>query len=299
MTMDDQTIIDSSLDLVGIAAQHLPVVSVVHGKDKGKLFVISKPGTVLGRDAEVDIPLDDYLVSRKHLSVTYANTEDGGEFGLKDLATTNGSFLDQGRFDTCTIKPGQTVQIGKTVLAFSLKNKHEVESSHSLFEKATIDPLTGVANRRWFMSRAEEEFSFTQKKGVPLCLAMADVDHFKKINDSYGHQAGDHVLREVASLLKGSVRGHDYVGRYGGEEFILLLKELPPDRCEPVIERMRASVENAQFVFKEQPLSVTMSFGVYPVEVQLGLSVEQAIAIADERLYRAKEGGRNRVICSD
>ena len=297
--MDDQTIIDSSLDLMGFAAQHLPVVSVIHGKDKGKVFVISRPGTILGRDAEADIPLDDHLISRKHLSVCYTNTGSEESFGLTDLNSTNGSFVDQGQFTTCSIKPGQTVQIGKTVLAFSLKNKHEIESNKALFETATIDPLTGVANRRWFMSRAEEEFAYTQKKGVPLCLAMADVDHFKKINDSYGHQAGDHVLKETASLIKNSVRGHDYVGRYGGEEFILLLKELPEDRCLPVFDRMRTCIEKAEFIYQGQSISVTMSFGVYPVEIELGLSVEQAITIADERLYRAKENGRNQVVASD
>ncbi len=161
-------------------------------------------------------------------------------------------------------------------------------------ELAFTDELTGIFNRRHFMKLAQELLIETKKSKNKFFIVMFDGDHFKNINDTYGHQAGDYVLKELAALLRHAMRAHDVVGRYGGEEFIIAMNCAETDNAVFVAERVRRMVEEHRFVFEGQTIPVTISLGMaeaHPYDLQL----DKIIANADKALYTAKKNGRNRV----
>jgi diguanylate cyclase (GGDEF)-like protein len=160
-------------------------------------------------------------------------------------------------------------------------------------ELAIRDELTGSHNRRHLIRLIENEKERTARVGNLFCLCLLDIDHFKRINDTYGHQAGDTVLREFAATVQRQIRDSDSFGRYGGEEFLLMLPETSIDEALALAERVRANI--ARLGFSELPeLAVTVSIGV--AEFRIDESIAQTVARADEALYQAKSGGRNRVV---
>lgn len=158
-----------------------------------------------------------------------------------------------------------------------------------------IDGLTQLFNRSHWQSRLSEEFSRAARYQTPLSLIMFDLDHFKKVNDTYGHLGGDAVLCNVARVVRSSLRENDIAGRYGGEEFGIILPNTPEAGAMIVADRIRASIEASPVPFEEREIKATSSLGV--AEYRPGVAdCEELIAQADAALYRAKEGGRNRVI---
>jgi two-component system cell cycle response regulator len=166
----------------------------------------------------------------------------------------------------------------------------------NLAELATIDGLTQLVNRRVLDVRLSEELSRAKRYKHPLTCMLVDVDHFKAVNDSYGHQVGDRVLIEVAFAIKQSLRATDVIGRYGGEEFMVLAPETPIAAARVVAERIRAAITKRTFEKADEGLpSVTASIGVASTEIE-AKSEDDLVKRADEALYRAKHEGRNRVI---
>lgn len=163
-----------------------------------------------------------------------------------------------------------------------------------LAEQAVRDPLTGLFNRRYLDGTLEREVARARREGHPLSIVMLDVDHFKRLNDSYGHQAGDEVLKALGDLLRADTRAEDIACRYGGEEFLVLLPSMPLETAKERAERWRSQLEQHDFVFGNFPLSVTASFGVsgYPHH---GKTPDELTRAADTALYSAKNNGRNRV----
>lgn len=160
---------------------------------------------------------------------------------------------------------------------------------------ATVDPLTGLANRHSMRSHLMGERDRALRQKLPLSLALADIDHFKKINDGFGHSQGDKVLRAVAAVLKATVRPYDVVYRYGGEEFLLCLPGTNAENGALVLERIRAAIEALALSDERgNPIPVTATFGI--AEINADLSVDDAIEQADRALYDGKLGGRNRVV---
>ncbi|HSJ48333.1 MAG TPA: diguanylate cyclase [Gammaproteobacteria bacterium] len=166
---------------------------------------------------------------------------------------------------------------------------------HALRQAATCDPLTGLWNRRELMRKLEHEMARSARYGHPLAVIMLDIDHFKRVNDSHGHQAGDQVLKDLAGLIQATVRGSDLVARYGGEEILVLCPETDGVVAGQLAERIRRHVEGATIVTTSARIQMTVSLGVaaYP-ELPTGTDLIQA---ADAAMYRAKQSGRNRV-CS-
>jgi diguanylate cyclase len=164
-------------------------------------------------------------------------------------------------------------------------------------QKALRDVLTQLPNRDAYQQRLELEQERWLRYQRPLTLVVCDVDHFKRVNDNFGHQAGDKVLRIIAKTLSTRLRKTDFVGRYGGEEFVLLMPETDGDAALQVSEGVREAIANCPFHFKEQQLAITMSFGLaafYPND-----QGEEVFARADKALYAAKEQGRNRCIVAE
>ncbi|RMD78410.1 MAG: sensor domain-containing diguanylate cyclase, partial [Gammaproteobacteria bacterium] len=182
------------------------------------------------------------------------------------------------------------------VVAICLENAVNLERLQRL---GLTDTLTGVSNRRYFEQRLREELERAGRSGEPLSCLLVDVDHFKRVNDTHGHLTGDAVLREVAALLRGQLRGSDVLARYGGEEFAALLPRSGPRQAREVAERMRRAVAAGRYTAPSgEPFPVTVSIGAATYEPARGPVPDGALLVgrADRALYEAKAGGRNRVV---
>lgn len=161
---------------------------------------------------------------------------------------------------------------------------------------ALTDELTGVPNRRHFLTRLESERQRAVRYRRQACLAMLDLDHFKQVNDRYGHPAGDEVIRHFADLLRGHMRGEDMVGRLGGEEFALLMPETAPAGAQTVLERIRRELAKASLDSIAPGFAYTFSAGIAELSLTEAPTCDHWIHEADQALYRAKTGGRNRTV---
>jgi diguanylate cyclase len=181
---------------------------------------------------------------------------------------------------------------------------HEVEGLkkklEKLSEEARTDTLTGLANRRAFEDAIVREMDRSNRSGSELSLLLADIDHFKRINDTHGHLVGDNVLRITAKMIKGKIRGQDLVARFGGEEFVIMLPDTPLEGAAVVAEKIRASFEKMQVKKKQSQETIgviTLSLG--GASYRKGESLEELIGRTDSALYQSKGKGRNRVTCVD
>lgn len=185
-----------------------------------------------------------------------------------------------------------------SVISICLENNLNVETMR---RTSLVDPLTGVNNRRFLEQRIEEELDRSQRTREPLSCLFLDIDYFKRINDGYGHQAGDHVLAAVATMVKKQLRNNDVLARYGGEEFVALLSQSDNKHTVEIAERIRTSIADLRILFAEQTIPVTISLGAATYQPAFALKKPvaeialQLIQTADAALYEAKRNGRNRV----
>lgn len=182
--------------------------------------------------------------------------------------------------------------------ALAEANAHMARAQEALAELAATDPLTGVYNRRYLDQRVAETFSLFQRQQAPLHLLALDLDHFKTINDRYGHPVGDQVLVNFADILRRCVRRHDVVARTGGEEFAILMYGIPQNQAIRAAERIRGEVAQATLSLAGQPVRVTTSIGLASLlpPPKPGQLPQNLLSVADAALYQAKNEGRNRVV---
>ncbi|HIC09390.1 MAG TPA: GGDEF domain-containing protein [Aquificales bacterium] len=179
-------------------------------------------------------------------------------------------------------------------IALIFENALEHEKSLML---ASLDPLTGVYNRREGFKLIKKLLSKAAVERTNICILILDIDHFKKINDTYGHEIGDLVLKEVVKIIRSSVRDRDLIIRWGGEEFLIVLNNVPPEKAKDVAERIRVKLENHEIsIGNNITLKVTASIGVACTELDGIHSFDELFEIADKRVYKAKNSGRNQVV---
>jgi two-component system cell cycle response regulator len=273
---------------------------VVTGAEKGAVFPLNPGATTLGRSAQHS----DFVITGRGLSRTHARLEisEQGEVMVEDLESTNGIFINGSKTLRGALKPGDTLTLGPDV---SLRLDAPDQSIQSLLQEmhrgATQDALTGLTNRRSFMERLDEEVAATQRHSLQTCLAIVDVDHFKSVNDNHGHPAGDAVLVEVATRLNNHVRQEDVVARFGGEEFVILLRHTDLAGGVVLLDRLRGFISD-QGISVPTPegnreIKVTFSAGITQLDKKS--NSEQLLERADVALYQAKRNGRNRVVSSE
>ncbi|RDV24242.1 GGDEF domain-containing protein [Alteromonas aestuariivivens] len=168
--------------------------------------------------------------------------------------------------------------------------------SEQFEQQALHDPLTRLPNRRGIQQQLTQELARLRRNGRPFSLILADIDHFKNINDNHGHSNGDEVLRRVSGIFQNRLRGLDMVARWGGEEFLIVAPETPESNAEALAEKIRTSLAETPIVLNGFPIKVTASFGV--CEVSKDVELERALTLADKALYKSKQNGRNRVTCA-
>ncbi|MBX3226191.1 MAG: GGDEF domain-containing protein [Labilithrix sp.] len=277
------------------SARRHGVFIVAAGFDAGQVLVLTKDGmTTLGRAKECQFSFEDQSLSREHAIVMRA----GGAYILKDTST-NGTFVNEQRLTTVAeLRDGDRVQLGtSTFLRFQFVDDQEEIALRRVFEAAHLDGLTGVYNRKHLEERLTAELAYATRHEEPLSIIIIDVDHFKKVNDTLGHLAGDAVLKHMSALLKRLIRPEDILARYGGEEFVVIARGTDVAQAEVLAERLRAAVEAETIHFDGKDIKITSSGGVASLAC-CGESRDRAtlLGTADKRLYAAKQGGRNRVV---
>jgi two-component system, cell cycle response regulator len=293
---EEKTSVQSVADLLGKARQqnaYLIVISAKSAATIGNMLKLDRPEIVLGRSSDAALQVEDDGISRKHAKLMLGPN---GLYQLVDLGSTNGTFLNGIRVNIATLQDGDKIQIGaNTVLKFSLQDQLEEQYQRSIYESATRDGLTRIYNKKYFLDTLRKEFAYCVRHRVPLALVMFDVDHFKKVNDTFGHPAGDYVLGRIAQKVAETIRVEDLFARYGGEEFALMLRESDEESAHICAERCRKIVDVTDFTYGGTPIKTAISLGVACLSDSDFSAPEDLIAMADKYLYRAKKAGRNRV----
>jgi diguanylate cyclase (GGDEF)-like protein len=258
------------------------------------MFRVDKTQTVIGRAADANIRLDDDGVSRRHARVV----QNGSEVWLEDLESANGTFVNDDRIVRRQLHDGDKIQMGSTtILKFTYGDELEESFQQKMYDAALHDGLTGAYNKRHFLDRVPAEIAYARRHRTPLTLLMFDVDHFKLVNDKFGHLAGDYVLQAIAQIVAATLRAEDLFARYGGEEFAVLCRGVPIEKASVLAERLRAKIETNVFEHHAHRIPVTISVGVARF-VDHPDAVTQLVAEADAALYHAKKTGRNRVVAA-
>jgi diguanylate cyclase (GGDEF)-like protein len=185
--------------------------------------------------------------------------------------------------------------VGNCIYRFLAGGNIEAEYHEEIYRLAIIDGLTEVPNKRYLLEFLGRELARSARHHRPLALLLFDIDCFKKINDDFGHLCGDHVLRDLAGVLRGVIRAEELLARYGGEEFVVVLPECSHEHAMSVAERIRVLVEQHPFRFDEEKVGVTISVGVASISGE-AVTASDLLTRADIRMYEAKNAGRNRVM---
>jgi len=265
---------------------------VLAGSAVGEMYKIGHERTIIGRGGKAQIRLIDDGISREHAEIVI----DGGEVILRDLGSTNGTFCNGVKVEARPLADGDKILVGSTtILKFTYHDNLDEVFQRQMYESSLRDGLTRAFNKKYFTDRLESEFTFALRHNSPLALVMFDIDHFKKVNDTYGHPAGDAILTDLSALMMISLRTEDIFARYGGEEFAVICRGSDLAQAQVIGERLRRAAEGRKFTFQDKVIPVTISIGVAALPDPNIKDAAAFVVAADGALYRSKQGGRNRV----
>lgn len=256
----------------------------------GKRFVLEGPKVRVGRGADNQVVLEGDSVSRMHAHFERR----GNHWYVVDDGSTNGTYVNEKQIvREAVLRTNDRTKIGPTILKYLSGADAEAKYHEEIYRMTIVDGLTQIHNKRYLFESLEREIIRARRHDRPLSLLMFDIDFFKRINDHYGHLAGDYVLRELAEVVQSRIRRDEVFARYGGEEFVIVLPETPMDGASALAENVREKVADHPFVFQGEKIPVTISIGC--ALVHENDTATELIQRADEKLYEAKRGGRNRV----
>jgi diguanylate cyclase (GGDEF)-like protein len=222
----------------------------------------------------------------------------GDTITIEDKSSTNGTWVNSQRVRRTSLQPGTSFQLGHSLMKIEYKDEAEIRSEENLLYRASFDALTGIFNRQHFIKLASMELAYASRYRLPVGVIMIDIDNFKEINDSYGHQKGDSVLTQFANLMVANKRTEDIFARYGGEEFIILPRgEINKEDIYTQCERIRKTTEEHEFRCDRACIHIKISLGFFLKTCDSSdfeSTLNDLIRNADKALYHAKKKGRNR-----
>ena len=270
---------------------------IIRGNPQGHRYFLTQSQMTMGRDPSVDIVISDQSVSRKHAQIS----KEGDKVKFTDLGSSNGSFVNDkkiGTGESVFLEKEDMVKLGNSIFKFLPAGELEILFYGNLGLAAHTDALTRLYNKGYLHEALEAEFKRAKALHSELAVIFFDLDFFKKVNDTHGHDAGDYVLKEIAGLIRGGhVRPKDVFARNGGEEFVILLANTGLKPALDMGERIRSAVESHAFIYEGKRLPITISIGVAEMRSDIE-SAQTLLKAADKALYAAKLGGRNRVVAA-
>lgn len=273
-----------------------PVIVVLIGPPGyvGKQYPISSNDIVIGRSVETQVYVDDKSLSRSHAKFAIV----GSEVSIIDLGSTNKTIVNGNALPPlapCKLRNNDQIKTGNVIFKFLEKGNIEALTNQTMYEKANRDALTGAHSKGSLLEKGPEAIKRSEILNEEMSIIVFDIDHFKKINDSHGHPAGDFVLKELSSIVSSKlIRSNDYFARYGGEEFVLILSGATAKMASEIAERIRQTIETHAFVYESKVIPVTISLGVVTKSTN-DVEWSELFDRADKALYASKQGGRNRV----
>jgi len=271
------------------------VILIAHPEHKmlGTRFRLSPGATIeIGRSPAAEISLPDVLsVSRNHARLQYVDDA----VWIEDLGSTNGTYVNDRAIKSRTmLRSGNRFQVG----AVHFKFFHELDPEHAyheaIYDLVARDGLTEIYNKRKYEEEVAREFARAVRHKRPLSLVMCDIDHFKHVNDNYGHLCGDFILKQIAAITVDLLRPEQVFARVGGDEFVILSPETEGEGARALAEKLRERVSSFDYFYAGFKVPITCSFGVADLVAEV-TSPEKLYEAADRALYLAKNGGRNRV----
>jgi diguanylate cyclase (GGDEF)-like protein len=280
--LDDTTRTSQAPGTPDDVAQNDAYLVVMAGSNVGEMYKLEKAQLVIGRGDKADLRLVDDGISRDHARIV----KDGDRMVLEDLGSTNGTYCNGERVSRQPLSEGDKILLGTTtILKFSYHDKLDEAFQRQMSESALRDGLTRAYNKRYFSERVESELQYSLRHASPLSLIFLDIDHFKAINDTRGHQTGDMVLETLGAILRTRTRQADYVFRWGGDEFLVLLSADEAEAREKAEAIRQAFLESP--IVRDLPDGVDLSIGcvIVPPDTE---TFDPLIDQADREMYRRK-----------
>lgn len=290
--VDDKTVVTEGTAPVNTDGGTRAYLILLAGDNVGEIFSLNG-SQILGRTTTADLRIRGQGISRRHCRIVSTNES----VTLEDLGSTNGTYVNGKKIIKHVLQDGDKIQVGNSIiLKFTYHDNLDEDFQRHMYESASRDGLTKAYNKRYFMDQLNTELRYSRRHGVPLSLLMIDLDHFKQVNDTYGHLAGDQVLVALANMVSLSIRSEDVFARYGGEEFVVLSSNCDLDAAGTIAERIRENVANQVVEYSDQKIQITVSIGVASISNPEEKTADELILAADRAMYEAKRGGRNRVV---
>jgi diguanylate cyclase (GGDEF)-like protein len=270
----------------------------------GDLFAVPIPlereEVILGRALSADVRINDKRISRKHAKINtiYDSQKQTTEYVVTDLTSRSGTLLNGQKISREKLQNGDKITLGEHILRFELLDEIDREYHRQIHRLLSHDDLTGLLSSRSFFSELRREAGLSKTENRPFCVLMMDIDHFKKVNDTYGHLTGSKTLEEIGVCITQNLRSGDVAARFGGEEFAAFLLDAELTQAIVAANRIRSEIEKHEFsvVRKSEAKAhrVTISIGIAAFPSDSSDPIE-LVEMADSALYRAKREGRNRV----
>ncbi len=269
-----------------------PILIEIDGDDIGKSYKLTSGMILIGRSDACDIVLNNDSVSRKHAVIQ----KHGENLIIFDNNSTNGLYANYQKVKSHVLKEADIIKVGNYTFKYLESDGTEAQYHEELYHLKNYDALTHIFNKRYFGTRLEYEFERVLRYQKNLSYIALDIDHFKKVNDTHGHLAGDYVLAEFARIIGVYIRKTDIFGRVGGEEFSIIAPETEKKGAIILAEKLRKIISVHEFVYNNMKIPLTSSLGVIAIEdFKVTPSLIDFIAAADKLLYVAKQQGRNQV----
>lgn len=290
---DDKTIIadPSGMTIFAQPRRNNACFVQYSGTDLGRRYNLDKPEMTIGRAPDSDIVINEQSVSRKHARVHVTNDT----IDIEDLNSSNGTFVKDARINSrVALHDGEIIRLGTILFKYFSTTNIDSLTVDKIYRMTNIDAPTQAWNKKYLTEQLQTEFNYSRRSGRDLSVIYFDLDHFKKVNDTYGHAAGDLILKETAGLVKSFIRKDDIFCRFGGEEFVIVLPNTNSKVAQDLAERLRQQIGQHAFKYEGKKIQQTVSLGVSQLNKDMA-DADALLADADRKLYLSKTNGRNRV----